>query len=172
MSRRCILVFVTILSCLTMAVEGVLGFSAASITTATQGNYPPIKIARHPRNLILRSSSALVKDQETGEFLVQKQADTILPIASITKLMTAMVVLDAKMDLQESLTISPQDVDTLRHSHSGLPVNTSITRGNALLLALMASENRAAHALARTYPGGLAAFVAAMNAKARGLGTC
>ena len=88
----------------------------------------------------------------TGECLVQKQAEAIMPIASITKLMTAMVVLDAKMDLEESITIASEDVDTLRHSHSRLPVNTSLTRGDALLLALMASENRAAHALGRTYP--------------------
>jgi D-alanyl-D-alanine endopeptidase (penicillin-binding protein 7) len=93
-----------------------------------------------------------------------------MPIASITKLMTAMVVLDAKMDLEESITISSEDVDTLRHSHSRLPVNSSFTRGEALQLALMASENRAANALGRTYPGGLGTFVAAMNAKARSLG--
>ncbi len=91
------------------------------------------------------------------------------PIASITKLMTAMVVLDAKMDLDESLTILEEDVDTLRRSRSRLPVNTSLTRANALLLALMASENRAAHALSRVYPGGIGAFVAAMNAKAQSL---
>jgi D-alanyl-D-alanine endopeptidase (penicillin-binding protein 7) len=102
--------------------------------------------------------------------LVQKQAGALLPIASITKLMTAMVVLDANMNLQESLTIVSEDVDNLRHSRSRLPVNTRLTRGNALLLALMASENRAAHALGRSYPGGLGTFVAAMNAKARSLG--
>jgi D-alanyl-D-alanine endopeptidase (penicillin-binding protein 7) len=94
-----------------------------------------------------------------------------MPIASITKLMTAMVVLDAKMDLEEWIAIAPEDVDTIRHSSSRLPVNTSLKRGDALLLALMASENRAAHALGRTtYPGGLGAFVDAMNAKARSLG--
>jgi D-alanyl-D-alanine endopeptidase (penicillin-binding protein 7) len=102
--------------------------------------------------------------------LVQKQADALQPIASITKLMTAMVVLDANMNLQESITIVSEDVDTLRHSRSRLPVNTCLTRGNALLLALMASENRSAHALGRTYPGGLGTFIAAMNAKARSLG--
>jgi D-alanyl-D-alanine endopeptidase (penicillin-binding protein 7) len=81
-----------------------------------------------------------------------------------------MVVLDAKLNLQESLTIAHEDVDTLRHSRSRLPVGTLITRGDALLLALMASENRAAHALGRTYPGGLTAFVSAMNIKAASLG--
>jgi D-alanyl-D-alanine endopeptidase (penicillin-binding protein 7) len=129
-----------------------------------------MKADRSHRNLVLRSASALVEDQMTGECLVEKQAEAIMPIASITKLMTAMVVLDAKMDLEESITIASEDVDTIRHSHSRLPVNTRLTREDALLLALMASENRAAHALGRTYPGGLGAFAAAMNAKARSLG--
>jgi D-alanyl-D-alanine endopeptidase (penicillin-binding protein 7) len=106
----------------------------------------------------------------TGECLVQKQAAAIMPIASITKLMTAMVVLDANMDMKESITIATEDVDTLRHSRSRLPVNTSLTREDALLLALMASENRAAHALGMAYPGGIGDFVIAMNAKARSLG--
>src|ERR1035437_3240514 len=170
MAHRYVLVLVILLSGAILAVQGVVGFSDASGTPATHGNYSQIKVVRAPRNLVLRSASALVEDQRTGECLVQKQAEAILPIASITKLMTAMVVLDAKMNLQESLTIVSEDVDTLRHSHSRLPVNTRLTRGNALLLALMASENRAAHALGRTYPGGLGTFVAAMNAKARSLG--
>jgi len=150
-----------------LAVPGVVGFSDASRIPATHGNYSQIKALR---NIVLRSASALVEDQMTGECLIQKQAETIMPIASITKLMTAMVVLDAKMDIEESITIASEDVDTFRHSHSRLPVNTRFPRGDALLLALMASENRAAHALGRTYPGGLGAFVAAMNAKARSLG--
>jgi len=125
---------------------------------------------RPPRSLVLRSASALVKDQQTGEFLVQKKSDEVVPIASITKLMTAMVVLDARIDLKESITIEPEDIDTLLNSHSRLPVGTHLSRENALLLALMASENRAARALGRTYPGGLKAFVIAMNAKARSLG--
>jgi D-alanyl-D-alanine endopeptidase (penicillin-binding protein 7) len=170
MAHRYVLVLVILLSGAILAVQGVVGFSDASGTPATHGNYSQIKVARAPRNLVLRSASALVEDQMTGECLVQKQAEAILPIASITKLMTAMVVLDAKMNLQESITIVSEDVDTLRHSHSRLPVNTHLTRGNTLLLALMASENRAAHALGRTYPGGLGTFVAAMNAKARSLG--
>ena len=120
--------------------------------------------------LVLRSASALVLDQLTGEVLVQKQTDTALPIASITKLMTAMVLLDASLDLREPITILEEDKDNLRHSRSRLPVGTTLTRGEALLLALMSSENRAAHALGRTYPAGLAAFVAAMNAKAAALG--
>ena len=153
-----------------LAVPGVVGFSDASKMPAVHGKYSQSKTARVPRNLVLRSASALVEDQMTGECLIQKQAEAIMPIASITKLMTAMVVLDANLDLQESITISSEDVDKLRHSRSHLSVNTSLTRGDALLLALMASENRAAHALGRTYPGGYGAFIAAMNAKAMSLG--
>jgi serine-type D-Ala-D-Ala endopeptidase (penicillin-binding protein 7) len=170
MAHRYVLVLIIILSGAILAVQGVVGFSDASGTPAAHGNYSQIKVVRVPRNLVLRSASALVEDQRTGECLVQKQAEAIMPIASITKLMTAMVVLDAKMNLQESITIVSEDVDTLRHSHSRLPVNTRLTRENALLLALMASENRAAHALGLTYPGGLGTFVAAMNAKAQSLG--
>ena len=84
--------------------------------------------------------------------------------------MTAMVTLDAQLDLNEPLVVRKEDIDNLRHSRSRLPVGTNLTRQEALLLALMASENRAAHALGRTYPGGQEAFVAAMNAKARALG--
>ncbi len=120
--------------------------------------------------LVLRSAAALVQDQRTGEVLVQKQTDATQPIASITKLMTAMVLLDAQADLHQPITILEEDKDLLRHSRSRLPVGTTLTRGEALVLALMASENRAAHALGRTYPAGLTAFVAAMNAKAAALG--
>ena len=153
-----------------LAIHVLAGFSDAAVTRASHRHASKNKASRNSRNLVLRSASVLVQDQRTGKCLVQKQADAILPIASITKLMTAMVVLDAKMNLEESLTIVSEDVDTLRHSRSYLPVNTSLTRSNALHLALMASENRAAHALARTYPGGFGPFVAAMNAKARSLG--
>lgn len=128
------------------------------------------EVVRDPRKLVFSSTSVLVKDQVTGEVLVQKQVGAVLPIASITKLMTAMVVLDSQINLQEPLTIETSDVDTLRHSRSHLPVGTHLTREEALLIALMASENRAAHALGRTYPGGIGAFVAAMNAKARSMG--
>jgi D-alanyl-D-alanine endopeptidase (penicillin-binding protein 7) len=113
----------------------------------------------------------LVKDQQTGEFLIQKQATAVLPIASITKLMTAMVVLDANMELEESLTIEQGDIFGLRRrARALLPLGTELTRREALLLALMASDNRCARALGRTYPGGLNAFVSAMNAKAQSLG--
>lgn len=123
-----------------------------------------------PSRLMLRSAAALVLDQQTGQTLVEKQAEAIMPIASITKLMTAMVVLDAQQDLQETLVIENVDKDTLRHSRSRLPVGTRLTRSEALNLALMSSENRAAHALGRCYPGGVEACVKAMDAKAQALG--
>ena len=151
-------------------VLGATGFSKSSKSTSASKKHSSVKAARTPRNLVLRSASVLVKDQQTGELLIQKQTEAVLPIASITKLMTAMVVLDSQIDLKESITIEPTDVDTLLYSPSRLPVGTRISRENALLLALMASENRAANALGRTYPGGLEAFVLAMNAKAKSLG--
>lgn len=120
--------------------------------------------------LALYSASAYVIDQASGEALVDKNSAALLPIASITKLMTAMIVLDARQDMQEVLTIGEEDVDTLKGTRSRLPVGTTMTRQTAMLLALMSSDNRAAHALGRHYPGGLPAFVAAMNLKARVLG--
>ena len=126
--------------------------------------------SRPPAKLSLKSASALVLDQATGQALIEKQAGAVQPIASLTKLMTAMVLLDARLDPQEMLTITRDDMDMLRHSRSRLPVGTRLPREQALLLALLASENRAAHALGRTFPGGLTAFVEAMNTKARTLG--
>ena len=123
-----------------------------------------------PRRLMLYSASALVIDQETGQPLLEKQSDTVVPIASISKLMTAMVVLDAKLDLSEVIAIGEEDVDGLKGTRSRLPVGTTMTRETAMLLALMSSENRAAHALGRHYPGGMPAFVKAMNQKAHALG--
>jgi D-alanyl-D-alanine endopeptidase (penicillin-binding protein 7) len=123
-----------------------------------------------PNRLALYSSSALVIDQSTGQAVLEKHADTVTPIASISKLMTAMVVLDAKLDLHEVIAISDEDVDGLKGTHSRLPVGTTMTRETAMLLALMSSENRAAHALGRHYPGGMPAFVVAMNRKAQALG--
>jgi D-alanyl-D-alanine endopeptidase (penicillin-binding protein 7) len=118
----------------------------------------------------LRSASALVIDQSSGAVLFEKNANVQVPIASITKLMTAMVVLDAKPDLQEVLTIGEEDVDALKGTHSRLRVGTRLTRDEMLRLALMASENRAASSLSRNYPGGRSTFVAAMNQKATELG--
>ncbi len=118
----------------------------------------------------IRSASVAVIDQNTGDVLYEKNADAVTPIASITKLMTAMVALDVQPDLQEVLTISEADVDTIKGTHSRLAVGTQLTREEMLRLALMSSENRAASALSRHYPGGREAFIRAMNAKAKMLG--
>lgn len=123
-----------------------------------------------PDRLALYSASALVIDQVTGQSLLDKNSHEVVPIASISKLMTAMVVLDAKLDLNEVISIGDEDVDGLKGTRSRLPVGTTMTRETAMLLALMSSENRAAHTLGRHYPGGLSAFVAAMNRKAQSLG--
>lgn len=118
----------------------------------------------------LRSSVALVQDLSSAEVLVGKNADTVRPIASITKLMTALVVLDGKLPMHEKITITSDDIDRQRNSRSRLSVGSELSRADLLHLALMSSENRAAHALGRSYPGGQAAFVRAMNAKAASLG--
>jgi len=118
----------------------------------------------------LRSSAAFVMEPGTGKVLLRKNGDAVLPIASLTKLMTAIVVTEAGLPLHEQLTIAEEDVDRERRSRSRLRVGTTLARGEAMRLALMSSENRAAHALGRTHPGGLPAFVAAMNRKARALG--
>lgn len=121
-------------------------------------------------DLNLSASAALVIDQETGQVLLRKNGDSVLPIASLTKLMTAVVVTEARLPMDALITITDDDVDVERHSRSRLRVGTTLTRSEALRLALMSSENRAAHALGRTFPGGLGAFVTAMNRKARDLG--
>lgn len=121
-------------------------------------------------SLALASHAALVVDQDSGETLVTKNSNEPMPIASLTKLMTALVVLDAKLPMDETLEISSEDIDRRRNTHSRLTVGTELTRGEMLLLALMSSENRAAMALSRNYPGGRDAFIAQMNAKAKALG--
>ena len=121
-------------------------------------------------SLALQSNVALVIDPSSSEVLFDKNADVALPIASITKLMTALVVVEAKQDMNEMLEITDEDVDREKFSSSRLRPGVRMTRGDMLHIALMSSENRAAHALARNYPGGLAAAVAAMNAKAKELG--
>jgi len=120
--------------------------------------------------LDLRASVALVVDQETHEVLFSKNDSAVLPIASLTKLMTGMVVADAGLSMDESITITQADVDTQKGSGSRLPVGSTLTRGELMHLSLMSSENRAAHALGRTYPGGLQAFVRRMNETAQALG--
>jgi len=120
--------------------------------------------------LDLKSSVALVIDQDTQEVLFSKNDHAVLPIASLTKLMTGLLISEAKLPSDELITITQDDVDTEKFSRSRLVVGTSLPRGELLHLALMSSENRAAHALGRTYPGGLSTFVSIMNAKAKMLG--
>lgn len=154
-------------------------------TKAVAAKRPVAKVAAAPQRLSygqlyglhdtadpldLKSSVAYVMDQDTNEVLLNKNSTAVLPIASITKLMTGLVVTEAKLPLDEMLTITQDDVDTEKGSSSRLQVGTRLTRGEMLHLALMSSENRAASALGRHFPGGLPAFVTAMNAKAKQLG--
>lgn len=146
--------------------------SAADLSPAVAGRSlgDAIGLSRIPDPLALRSSVALVVDPRTGKILYDKNSSAVLPIASVTKLMTAMVVLDAGQPLDERIRIEASDRDTERFSSSHLPVGSELTRAELLQLALMSSENRAASALARTYPGGLQAFIDAANRKARNIG--
>jgi D-alanyl-D-alanine endopeptidase (penicillin-binding protein 7) len=118
----------------------------------------------------LKSSSVLIVDQKDSSVLYSRNPDVAAPIASITKLMTALVVLDAKQPLDEPIQITEADRDYPKGAFSRLTVGTTLTRGDLMHVALMASENRAAHALGNNYPGGITAMVAAMNAKAKALG--
>lgn len=134
----------------------------------TMGDLAGLNLTRDP--LDLKSSVALVLDQSNAEVLFEKNSNVALPIASITKMMTGLVVVEAGQDMEEVLTITDDDVDRAKFSSSRLKVGSQLTRSNMLHIALMSSENRAASALGRNYPGGLPAFVNAMNAKARKLG--
>lgn len=134
----------------------------------SMGDMAGLNLTRDP--LDLKSSVALVLDQSSSEVLFEKNANIALPIASITKLMTGLVVVQAHQDMDELLTVTDDDVDREKFSTSRLRVGLQLTRANMLHIALMSSENRAASALGRNYPGGLPAFVAAMNAKAKQLG--
>ncbi|HJS78690.1 MAG TPA: D-alanyl-D-alanine endopeptidase [Burkholderiales bacterium] len=122
--------------------------------------------AQDVRKIALRSSSALVQDAGTGEVVIGKNTDAVVSIASITKLMTAMVILDHGLDLDEEIVLSREDAVRMKGSRSRLRTGLSLTRGDLLLVALMASDNRAAAALGRSFPGGIEEFVDAMNAKA------
>jgi len=129
-----------------------------------------VAAAAKARALNLKSSSVIVLDQAGLRVLYAKNVERVMPIASITKLMTALIVLEEKLPLDERIVIAKQDVDRLKRTPSRLRVGATLTRGDLLKLALMASENRAAAALARAYPGGTQAFVAAMNQKSLELG--
>lgn len=145
--------------------------AAATAAAQNQGQMVRVKLERSSATEpALRSSAALVLDATGSSVLYARHSDVAMPIASITKLMTALVVMDAGQPLDEIVEISAEDVAHRRGAVSRLTPGVQLTRGDLMHLALMASENRAAHALGRTYPGGLEACVAAMNAKARELG--
>jgi D-alanyl-D-alanine endopeptidase (penicillin-binding protein 7) len=120
-------------------------------------------------SMSLGSKHAIVIDEATGKVLFEKNSSDIVPIASLTKLMTAMVVLDAHLDMHEHIVITEEDVDVLKFSSSRVPVGAILTRNTLLELALMSSDNRAAHALARTYPGGIEYFKQAVRNKSHAL---
>lgn len=142
--------------------------SAAAAPRYSHGQMAGLHAVDDP--LDLRSSVALVIDQDTHEVLLRKNDQAVLPIASLTKLMTGLLVAEAHLPLSEMITITQADVDTEKGSSSRLAVGTTLSRGELLHLALMSSENRAAHALGRTFPGGMDAFVERMNARAHQLG--
>ena len=165
-----------------LMVGGVADVSAAqrkTLTLKAAGSYKQVSAHRHRHRratiadakvLALASAAALVQDESSGSVLFEKNGNTVVPIASISKLMTAMVVIDAVPSLDEVMTISEEDVDMLKGTRSRLVVGTQLAREDMLRLALMSSENRAASALSRYYPGGRPAFVAAMNRKCVQLG--
>lgn len=132
------------------------------------GELAGLNLTENP--LALSSNAALVVDESTAEILYDKNPGAVLPVASLTKLMTAFVVLEARQDMDEILTVTKDDVDTIKHTTSRLPIGARLARSEMLHIALMSSENRAASALGRNYPGGLSAFINAMNAQAALLG--
>jgi len=140
--------------------EGIVAFFALVFVLALSIGFAQ---AGEPRKVALRSNAALVIDAATGEVVIDKNGDAVTPIASITKLMTAIVILESGLDLEAQVALTRDDVDFKKGSRSRLRTGASLTRNELLLIALMASENRAAAALGRSYPGGTQAFVAAMN---------
>lgn len=156
----------------TAASTAATAVTAGAATAAMAASLPASLAANTSRAeaASLRSNVAYVQDLETSTVLFSKNESIVAPIASISKLMTALVVVDANQPLDEILEITSDDIDRVRHAPSRLTVGTRLTRADMLHLALMSSENRAANALGRHFPGGLPAFARAMNAKARALG--
>ncbi|TMH02612.1 MAG: D-alanyl-D-alanine endopeptidase [Betaproteobacteria bacterium] len=157
---------------LLIVLAGFIGLAGAAFPAfaATPADAARSIVLLDGSKLKLASASALVFDAGTGHAIYSKAADAVTPIASVTKLMTAMVVLDASSPMDETLAVDVGDIDMLKGSHSRLRLGTELSRREMLRLALMSSENRAASSLARNYPGGTAAFVEAMNRKAQSLG--
>jgi D-alanyl-D-alanine endopeptidase (penicillin-binding protein 7) len=141
------------------------GACIASNATAAQASFQ-----RDPAQVHLASHSALLVDLQTKEIIYENKPDQVVPIASVTKLMTAMVVLDAKQPMTEDITVDISQTKEMKGVFSRVKLGSSLNRHDMLLIALMSSENRAAASLAHHYPGGYGAFIAAMNAKARALG--
>lgn len=152
------------------AATAAVALTAAELAAQERRQAPPEIRNSLDLPLDIQSRAALITNAKTGEMLYGKNYNQTMPIASITKLMTAMVVLDAGLDMNDPVTITHDDVDKLRNTHSRLSIGTVLTRADMMLIALMASENRAAAALARSYPGGTQAAIAAMNRKAAKLG--
>lgn len=146
------------------------GLLVLGLTAGAQAAPPAATRHQQVPDIALRSRAAIVVRADTGAVLYRKNADQPLPIASITKIMTAMVVLDARQAMDQTIDITAAEIDRLRNTTSRLPVGSRLSRSDLLRLALMSSENRAAAALLRNYPGGKAAGVAAMNRKAAALG--
>ncbi|WP_409482705.1 D-alanyl-D-alanine endopeptidase [Noviherbaspirillum sp. ST 5-3] len=152
----------------------------ASVQSSLSTRRHRVRPALHPKpvadlreiedSLDLRSNSVLVWDPATSQILFEKNSTSVQPIASISKLMTALVVVEAQQDMSEVIEVIADDIDRIKHTSSRLRIGSQLTRADMLHIALMSSENRAASALGRNYPGGLTAFVAAMNAKAKALG--
>ena len=149
---------------------GVLALGAAAASATDNEQAPMARAVEDIGGPELKSAAAIVIEQGGGQVYYAKNIDSVVPIASITKLVTAMVVLDAKLPLDARITVTAADLDDIKGTRSRLKVGTTLTRAELLHLALMSSENRAAAALGRTYPGGFRAFVAAMNQKAVELG--
>jgi D-alanyl-D-alanine endopeptidase (penicillin-binding protein 7) len=142
----------------------------ASLLLAVASLASAASVSKSPSRPEVKSAAALIVDAESGEVLFERDAAHVAPIASLTKLMTALVVIDGQQPLDEVITVTKADVWKGKGAHSRLPVGAKYTREELLKLALMASENRAAHVLGRAYPGGTAAFVKTMNLKAKALG--
>jgi D-alanyl-D-alanine endopeptidase (penicillin-binding protein 7) len=150
--------------------EGIVAVFALFFVLALTVGFAQAGDAKAQKVVHLRSSAALVLDTDSGEIVFNKNSEAVVPIASITKLMTAIVLLDRGLDLEEDVKLVREDFKARKGTRSRLRPGLTLSRGDLLLLALMASENRAAAALGRTYPGGKEAFVSAMNEKAEDLG--
>jgi serine-type D-Ala-D-Ala endopeptidase (penicillin-binding protein 7) len=144
-------------------------FTGSALSTGALAN-EPASFNRDPANLHLASGSAMITDLQSGQVLYSSNPDVVVPIASVTKLMTAMVTLDAKLPMDEMVKVDISQTAEMKGVFSRVKLGSELNRHDMLLITLMSSENRAAASLAHSYPGGYAAFIKAMNAKAKALG--